>query len=73
MEEEGPVSMALSRHPVSENEGRGASEALTEELVAANGKANVLAIPMMMDFAVEDKATVAGDKTGAGAADVVWV
>jgi len=24
-----------------------------------------------MDFAVEDSATVAGDKTGAGAADVV--
>jgi hypothetical protein len=68
MEEEGPVSMALSRHAVS-----GAFEALTKELAAANGKANVLAIPMMMDFAVEDKATVAGDKTGAGAADVVWV
>ena len=27
----------------------------------------------MMDFAVEDRAIIAGDKTGAGAADVVWV
>jgi hypothetical protein len=28
---------------------------------------------VMMVFAVEDRDIVAGDKTGAGAADVVWV